>query len=98
MKAETIKNYVFNDDEKGWVIFNNKYWVVSRNLIHIKKYEDGIQVYSSPWVAYGRMYFKNNQLQVFEYDTNKEVAYCPIDDKFIPSIESQLPPIKQWAF
>lgn len=98
MKAETIKNYVFNDNEKGWIIFNDKYWVVSRQLIKIMESSDGVQVYSKPWAAYGRMYFKNNRLHVIEYETNKEVAYCPIDDKFIPSIEAQLPQVTQWTF
>ena len=97
MTAELIKTYTFNE-EKNWLIFDNKYWITPRNLVNIKKFEKGIQVYSSPWVAYGRIYFKNNQLQIFDYKTNKEVAYCQIDDKFLKDIEDQLPPITQWIF
>lgn len=97
MTAELIKTYTFNE-EKNWLIFDNKYWITPRNLVNIKKFEKGIQVYSSPWKAFGRIYFKNDRLHIFDYKTNKEVAYCPVDDKFLKDIEDQLPPITQWIF
>lgn len=95
--AEVIKNYEFNKD-KSFIIFNNKYYVSARHLTKIKDLKDGIQVYDNDnYMGYvGRIYFANDRLHI--YQNKKEVAYCPIDDKFLPSIESQLPPITQWAF
>lgn len=97
MTAELIKTYSFNET-KDWLIFDGKYLVTPRSLVNIKKCQKGVQVYSSPWKAFGRIYFKNNQLQIFDYKTNKEVAYCPVDDKFLKDIEAELPPITRWIF
>lgn len=95
--AEAIKNYVFNDD-KSFVIFNNKYYVVARHLTKIKDFKDGIQVYNNDNFMgnFGILYFKNNRLHI--YQNKQEVAYCAIDDNFLPSIKAQLPEITQWTF
>lgn len=95
--AEVIKNYVFNND-KSFVIFNNKYYVVARHLIKIKDFEDGIQVYNNDKFmgSFGILYFDNDRLHI--YQDNEEVAYCKIDNNFLPEIANQLPKVTQWTF
>lgn len=97
MTAELIKTYAF-DENKNWLIFDNKYLVTPRSLLNITRFPKGVQVYYSPWKAFGRIYFKNNRLHIVDYKTNKEVAYCPVNDEFFQDIEAELPPIKQWIF
>lgn len=95
--VKTIKNYTFNKD-KSIVIFDNKYHVVARHLLKIKDLPKGIQVYDNDQFrgSYGRLYFKNNQLQVFQ--EGNEVTYCKVNDDFFKEISSQLPEIKEWIF
>ena len=95
--VEVIKNYIFNDD-KSFVIFNNKYYVSARHLTKIRSIKDGIQVYNNDNYMgnFGRLYFKNNQIQV--YQNNQEVAYTPVNDKFFDEVANQLPKVDQWTF
>lgn len=97
MKAELIKNYVFANNKK-FTVFDNKYYVVTRHLVKIKGIPTGIQVYDNPNFigSFGRMYFKNNQIQV--YQEGKEVAYCTIDNNFLKEIESKLPKTGRLVF
>lgn len=95
--AELIKNYRFNDD-KTFLIFNNKYYVIARHLVNTKKYPTGIQVYDNDMFMgnAGRLYFKSNQIQV--HQNGQEVAFCKVNDDFFDEIANQLPKITQWTF
>lgn len=95
--ANVIANYTFNKD-KSMVIFDNKYHIVARHLLKIRDIPKGIQVYDNDNFVgnYGRLYFKNNRLQVFQ--EGNEVAYCKVNDDFFTEVANQLPEIKEWTF
>lgn len=95
--AELIKTYTFSKD-KSFIVFNDTYYIPARHLTKIRSFKDGVQVYSNDNYigSFGRVYFKNNQIQI--YQNYQEVAYAPVNDKFFNEIASQLPKVDQWTF